>query len=80
MVGESTMGLFKQDAPTELLDISALLHQTERSRLLIALSSPAVVIGLAAMTLDAVKGWTPLAEFDGYLAAVAGLTRTWRER
>src|SRR5215813_6340469 len=71
MADESTWGLFKQ--PTEPLDIRTLLHPTEHSRLLIALSSSAVVFGFAAMAVDAVRGWTLLAAFCGTLAVFAGL-------
>jgi hypothetical protein len=55
--------------PLEPLDIRALLHPTEHSRLLIALSSSAVVFGIAAMMAYAIAGWTMLAEYGGYLAA-----------
>ena len=55
--------------PWEPLDIRALLHPTEHSRLLIALSSSAVVFGTAAMVAYASAGWTILAEYGGYLAA-----------
>jgi hypothetical protein len=55
--------------PSQPLDIRALLHPTEHSRLLIALSSSAVVFGIAAMMAYAIAGWTILAEYGGYLAA-----------
>jgi hypothetical protein len=55
--------------PSEPLDIRALLHPTEHSRLLIALSSSAVVFGIAAMIAYAGAGWMILAEYGGYLAA-----------
>jgi hypothetical protein len=55
--------------PSEQLDTRALLHPTEHSRLLIALSSSAVVFGIAAMIAYATAGWTILAEYGGYLAA-----------
>jgi hypothetical protein len=54
---------------SEPLDIRALLHPTEHSRLLIALSSSAVVFGIAAMIAYAGAGWAILAEYGGYLAA-----------
>src|SRR5215469_14566073 len=55
--------------PSEPLDIRALLHPTEHSRLLIALSASAVVFGVAAMIAYAGAGWAILAEYGGYLAA-----------
>lgn len=55
--------------PSEPLDIRALLHPTEHSRLLIALSSAAVVFGIVAMMAYASAGWTILAEYSGYLVA-----------
>jgi hypothetical protein len=55
--------------PSEPLNIRALLHPTEHSRLLIALSSSAVVFGIAAMIAYVGAGWTILAEYGGYLAA-----------
>jgi hypothetical protein len=55
--------------PSQTLDIRALLHPTEHSRLLIALSSSAVVFGIAAMIAYAVAGWVILAEYGGYLVA-----------
>ena len=55
--------------PSEPLDIRALLHPTEHSRLLIALSSSAVVFGIAAMIAYDAAGWTILAELGGILAA-----------
>jgi hypothetical protein len=53
----------------EPLDIRALLHPTEHSRLLIALSSSAVVFGIAAMIAYAGAGWSILAEYGAAIAA-----------
>jgi hypothetical protein len=60
-------------AAMEPLDIRALLHPAEHSRLLLALSSSAVVFGFAAMVVYASQGWTALAEYAGYLAAFGAL-------
>ncbi len=51
------------------LDIPALLNPAEHSRLLIALSSSAVVFGAAAMMVYASHGWPTLAMLAGFLAA-----------
>ena len=59
--------------PAEPLDIRALLHPTEHSRLLIALSSSAVVFGVAAMAVYASHGWADLVAFGVALAALGGL-------
>jgi hypothetical protein len=56
-------------APMKPLDVRALLHPAENSRLLLALAASAVVFGFAAMALYASLGWTVLAEVGGYLAA-----------
>ena len=53
--------------PMKSLDIRALLHPAENSRLLLALAASAVVFGFAAMALYASLGWTVLAEVGGYL-------------
>ena len=42
--------------PVEPLDIRALLHRAEHSRMLIALSSSAVVFGVAAMVVYSTRG------------------------
>lgn len=55
------------------LDIRALLHPTEQSRLLIALSSSAVVFGGAAMICYALSGWTLIIGFGAAVVAVGGL-------
>src|SRR5215469_11177207 len=57
----------------EPLDIRALLHPTEHSRLLIALSSSAVVFGVAAMIAYAVNGWTFLVMVAVAVALFGGL-------
>ena len=59
--------------PMGPLDVRALLHPAEHSRLLIALSSSAVVFGFAAMAVYATGGWAVLAELAGVLAAFGGL-------
>jgi hypothetical protein len=59
--------------PMEPLDIRALLHPTEHSRLLIALSSSAVVFGVAAMIAYAINGWAFLATVAVILAVFGGL-------
>jgi hypothetical protein len=51
------------------LDIKALLHPSEHSRLLIALSSSAVVFGFLAMMVYARQGWVTLVLYAGGLAA-----------
>lgn len=56
-------------APMEPLDIRALLHPAEDSRLLLALSASAVVFGFAAMFVYALVGWAVLVEYAGYIAA-----------
>lgn len=56
-------------APMESLDIRALLHPAEDSRLLLALSASAVVFGFAAMAVYAFVGWATLVEYAGYLTA-----------
>jgi len=55
--------------PVEALDIRALVHPAEDSRLLLALSASAVVFGFAAMVVYASAGWTMLVEGAGYLTA-----------
>jgi hypothetical protein len=57
----------------EPLDIRALLHPAEHSRLLLALSSSAVVFGIAAMVVYANQGWTVLASLAAGAAASGGL-------
>lgn len=56
-------------APARPLDVRALLHPAEHSRLLLALSASAVVFGAAAMIAYAASGWTDLALYGGYVAA-----------
>jgi hypothetical protein len=60
-------------AGMEPLDIRALLHPAEHSRLLLALSSSAVVFGFAAMAVYASQGWTALAALAGVLAVFGAL-------
>jgi len=55
------------------LDIRSLLHPAEHSRLLIALSSSAIVFGVAAMAVYAQDGWKTLAGLAGALAAFGAL-------
>ena len=59
--------------PMGPLDIRALLHPTEHSRLLFALSSSAVVFGVAAMIVNAIYGWTSLVVVAVFLVAFGGL-------
>ena len=59
--------------PMGPLDIRALLHPTEHSRLLFALSSSAVVFGVAAMIVYAFDGWTSLVVVAVFLVAFGGL-------
>lgn len=56
-------------APAGTLDIHALLHPTEHSRLVLALSASAVVFGTLAISLFQAGGVALLAETIGYLAA-----------
>jgi hypothetical protein len=56
-------------APMRSLDIRALQHPAEDSRLLLALSASAVVFGFAAMAVYAIVGWTVLVEYAAYIAA-----------
>ncbi len=56
-------------APAQPLDVRALLHPAEHSRLLLALSASAVVFGAAAMIAYAASGWIDLAMYGGYVAA-----------
>src|SRR5215469_2227453 len=58
---------------TKPLDVRALLHPAEHSRLLIALSASAVAFGVAAMAVYKTNGWTVLVELAGILAAFGGL-------
>jgi hypothetical protein len=51
------------------LDIRALQHPAEDSRLLLALSASAVVFGFAAMAVYAIVGWAVLVEYAAYIAA-----------
>src|SRR6266566_1434030 len=60
-------------AAMEGLDIRALLHPAEHSRLLLALSSSAVVFGFAAIAVYASQGWTALAALAGVLAVFGAL-------
>ena len=53
------------------LDIRALLHPAEHSRLMIALSAAAIVFGVAAMAAYAFSGWQELAVYGG-IVVVAG--------
>jgi hypothetical protein len=55
------------------LDIRALLHPSEHSRLLIALSASAVTFGFAAMVAYATSGWTSLAIVAVAVALFGGL-------
>lgn len=55
------------------LDTRALLHPSEHSRLLIALSASAVTFGFAAMYVYATSGWTMLALVAVYVALFGGL-------
>lgn len=77
MIDESTSSILQQAAPdpaaVEPLDIRALLHPTEHSRLLIALSSSALVFGVAAMVAYAINGWTSLAVVAVVLALFGSL-------
>ena len=64
-------------APMSPLDIGALLHPAEHSRLLLALSSSAIVFGVAAMMVYAHQGWMTLVALAVLLAAFgAGLWLT----
>lgn len=54
-------------APPRPLDIRALLHPAEHSRLLIALSAAAIVFGVAAMAVYSVSGWLKLAVYAASL-------------
>lgn len=56
-------------APMRSLDIRALQHPAEDSRLLLALSASAVVFGFAAMAVYAFVGWAVLVEYAAYIAA-----------
>ena len=56
-------------APMRSLDIRALQHPAEDSRLLLALSASAVVFGFAAMAAYASLGWAVLVEYAAYIAA-----------
>lgn len=56
-------------APMRSLDIRALQHPAEDSRLLLALSASAVVFGIAAMAVYAIVGWVVLVEYAAYIAA-----------
>lgn len=55
------------------LDTRALLHPSEHSRLLIALSASAVVFGVVAMVAYATSGWTALAVAAVAVAVFGGL-------
>jgi hypothetical protein len=55
--------------PMRSLDIRALQHPAEDSRLLLALSASAVVFGFAAMAVYAIVGWAVLVEYAAYIAA-----------
>ena len=57
------------EAPAPL-DIRSLLHPTEHSRLIIALSSSAIVFGVAAMAVYFRGGWQMLAGLAGALAVL----------
>jgi hypothetical protein len=59
--------------PAESLDVRSLVHPTEHSRLLIALSSSAVVFGVAAMAVEHKQGWIMLAIYAALLVVLAGL-------
>ena len=56
-------------APMRSLNIRALQHPAEDSRLLLALSASAVVFGFAAMAVYALVGWAVLVEYAAYIAA-----------
>jgi hypothetical protein len=60
-------------APARPLDIRALLHPAEHSRLMIALSASAIVFGVAAMVVYAVSGWQKLAIAAGSLTLLGFL-------
>jgi hypothetical protein len=60
-------------APVDALDIRALLHPAEYSRLLIALAASAIVFGGAAMFVYARQGWVVLAVYTGLLIVFGGL-------
>jgi hypothetical protein len=70
-VGPSVRRVSRQ--PAEPLDVRSLVHPSEHSRLLIALSASAVVFGAAAMALWKKDGWTALAACAAILAFLAGL-------
>jgi hypothetical protein len=57
------------EAPA-LLDIRSLLHPTEHSRLIIALSSSTIVLGVAATAVYFRGGWQMLAGLAGALAVL----------
>jgi hypothetical protein len=59
--------------PPKPLDIRALLHPAEHSRLMIALSASAIVFGVAAMAVYALSGWQKLAIAAGSLTLLGFL-------
>jgi hypothetical protein len=60
-------------APPKPLDIRALLHPAEHSRLMIALSASAIVFGVAAMAVYALSGCQKLAIAAGSLTLLGFL-------
>ena len=58
---------------TAPLDIRSLRHPAEHSRLLIALSSSAIVFGVAAMAAYSLHGWKMLAGLAGTLVVLGTL-------
>lgn len=66
-------GLPQAMAASVPLDIRALLHPAEHSRLLIALSSCAVVFGVAAMIVYQAEGWAALPTYGAIFAAACAL-------
>jgi hypothetical protein len=60
-------------APPQPLDIRALLHPAEHSRLMVALSASAIVFGVAAMAVYYVSGWQKLAVVVGSVTLLSFL-------
>jgi hypothetical protein len=59
--------------PLQPLDIRALLHPAEHSRLMVALSASAIVFGVAAMAVYYFSGWQKLAGIAGSVTLVSFL-------
>jgi hypothetical protein len=59
--------------PPQPLDIRALLHPAEHSRLMVALSASAIVFGVAAMAVYYFSGWQKLAGIAGSVTLVSFL-------